>query len=203
VIAPSRFTFRERGPLKPVFLSNRQLLPVYDVASVLRAFALVQQRVSDARLIVAGDGSERRRLQSLARDLGLRGTEFIGWVAPEDMADLYAAVDVYLNGSASGDNAPVSILEAFAAGLPVVSSDSGGIPALVRTGETGILVAAGDPAEMAAAALRLLDDPELCLKLSRGARDECSRFTWEAVRDQWLELYAESPHEEVGRPLAQ
>jgi glycosyltransferase involved in cell wall biosynthesis len=166
---------------------------------VLRAFAVVQRRFGDARLIVAADGRDRGQLEQLARELALRNAEFIGWVSPDHVADLYSAADIYLNGSDSGDNVPVSILEAFAAGLPVVSTDAGGIPELVRQGETGMLVPRGDHAEMAACALRLLDDPELSSKLAHNAREECLGFTWSARREEWLGLYAELSSRHLSR----
>jgi glycosyltransferase involved in cell wall biosynthesis len=190
VIDTGRFRFRARPRLDPVFLSSRQLLPHYNVACVLRAVALVQQQLPDARLIVAGDGHERPRLEALARELGLSGAEFRGWVAPARMPELYGDADVYLNG-ADLDNSPLSVVEAFAAGLPVVATAVGGVPELVRDGETGVLVPPGDHAAMAHGALRLLGDPEFAARVVSGARDDCSRFRWSAVRGHWLELYGE------------
>src|SRR5262245_48087693 len=73
-----RFPFRERRPLRPTLLSNRSLESHYNVADTLRAFALVEQHVPGARLIVAGDGGERARLQYLAAELGLKQVEFVG-----------------------------------------------------------------------------------------------------------------------------
>lgn len=189
VIEPDRFQFRERRPLTPVFLCNRQLQPYCNVACVLRAFALVQARASDARLIIAADGSDRGELEALARELGLSHTEFIGWVPPDRAAELYASAEIYLNGSDHRDNIPISILEAFASGLPVVSTDVAGISELVHSGETGMLVPADDHQQLAASALALLANPELASRLALGARLECSRFTWPAVREQWLALY--------------
>ena len=122
-----RFPFRERDPLRPVLLVNRALSRTYNVAGVLRAFALVQERTPEARLIVVGDGPERARLERLAGELGLRDVAFRGWVAPGEMGGVYDEADVFLNGS-EVDAAPLSILEAWAAGLPVVTTDAGGIP---------------------------------------------------------------------------
>jgi len=199
VIEPDRWDFRPREPLRPIFLSNRRLAPECNVACVLRGFAVVQASVSDARLIVAADGSDRRELELLARELGLTGAEFVGWVAPDRSADLYAAADVYLNASDDRDNVPVSILEAFASGLPVVSTDSGGISELVRSGETGLLVPPQDHGELAASALALLADPELASTLARNARLACSKFTWPNVRDRWLALYRDLAPSQPGR----
>jgi glycosyltransferase involved in cell wall biosynthesis len=192
VVVLDRFPFRERRPHKPVFLSNRRLEADSNVACVLRALALVQERHPNARLIVAGDGPERPALEALARELGLRGTRFVGWVAPGRAAELYGSADIYLNGSAEPDNVPISILEAFASGLPVVSTDVSGIPELVEAGETGLLIGGNDHRRLAASALALLDDPALAARIATNARRACSRFSWPAVREQWLELYGMS-----------
>src|SRR5882672_2970402 len=126
-----RFRFRARPSLRPVFLSNRHLEDLYNVACVLRAFALIQRTYPEARLVVAGDGSQRPALLCLAAELGLRNYEFVGRLAPDRMPSLLDAADVYLNAP-NIDNMPGSILEAFASGLPVVTTDAGGIPDIVQ-----------------------------------------------------------------------
>ncbi len=188
IIEPERFRFRQRQPLRPVFLSNRNLETHYGVERVLRAFAIIQQRFPDARLTVAGDGSQRRLLERLASELNLQNTEFVGQVEHEKVFALYEAADIFLNGSEI-DNQPLSILEAFASGLPVVTTDAGGIPDIVKNGETGFVVQRGDYQAMADCAVRLLEDQELACKFAQQAREECRKYAWDAVRQQWLDLY--------------
>lgn len=188
IVETERFRFRERNPLRPVFLSNRNLEPMYNVGCTLRAFALIQRRVPGARLLVAGDGSQRPQLEALARELELRDVCFLGRVTPEKMPRVYDRADIFLNSSEI-DNMPLSILEAFACGLPVVTTDAGGIPNIVEHARTGLIVGRGDYRAMADAALRLLDDPALAGTLIRNARRECSRYRWESVKQKWLDLY--------------
>lgn len=190
IIEMGRFRFRERKPLRPVFLANRNFELHYGVDRVLRAFAIIQQHFPDARLTVAGDGSQRVALEQLARELKLRNTEFTGQVGHEKIVDLYDAADIYLNGSEI-DNQPLSILEAFACGLPVVTTDAGGIPFVVTDGETGFLVKRGNYEAIADRALRLLENPTLAERIIAQARNECRKYTWDAVRPQWLEVYQE------------
>jgi glycosyltransferase involved in cell wall biosynthesis len=185
-----RFRFRERAPLRPVFLSNRNLEPLYNIGCTLRAFSLIQQRFPEARLLIAGDGRQRVELERLATDLSLRNTEFIGRVAPERMSELYDAADIYLNSSII-DNMPISIIEAFASGTPVVTTDAGGIPYIVTDEETGLLVPSDDYRQMAQKAIRLLEDSELASKLAQNGREECRKYSWDSVRDAWLKLYHE------------
>jgi glycosyltransferase involved in cell wall biosynthesis len=188
------FTFRERRPLRPVFLSNRNFNPIYNVPCVLRSFARIQKQFKDASLIVVGDGTQRDEIEQLARDLNLRNVKFKGLVAPEEMPGLCDAADIYLNAS-NVDNMPLSILEAFAAGLPVVTTDAGGIPYVVSHEQTGLLVQMNDDAAMAASAVRLLEDEELATRLVNNARGECGKYKWDVVREHWLDFYYEVAEE--------
>ncbi|MES2523926.1 MAG: glycosyltransferase family 4 protein [Gemmatimonadota bacterium] len=189
VIPLEQLPFRERRTIRPAFFSNRNLEPLYNVACTLRAFARVQAVHAHATLVVAGDGSCREELLALAKELNLRNVEFVGRVAPERMGELYDQADVYVN-SPNIDNMPLSIIEAFACGLPVVSTDAGGIPFVVDHGRTGLLVGIADDHAMASAMLGLIDDPELAREMARAAREEClSRYVWPAVREAWEQLY--------------
>ncbi|MFL6229575.1 MAG: glycosyltransferase family 4 protein [Pyrinomonadaceae bacterium] len=190
IVETERFRFRARRPLRPVFLSNRNLEPLYNVGCTLRAFALVQARFPEATLTVAGDGSQRALLERLARELDLKNTTFVGRVAPARMPELYDAADIYLNSS-DIDNMPGSIIEAYASGLPVVTTDAGGIPYILTDGETGLLVPRGDHEALAAGAIRLLEDGELAAHVTESARRACDNYSWASVRGAWLKLYHE------------
>ena len=186
----TRFKFRNRVPLKPVILSNRNLESLYNVECILRAFALIQNRVSEARLIVAGDGSERKRLESLSAELRLCNVEFIGQVPPEKMPELYDRANIFINAS-NIDNMPVSHIEAFAAGLAVVTTDAGGITYIVADDHNGVVVSCGDYEALARSVVRLLEDAGLAERLIKTARADCEKYTWAAVRGEWVAAYAE------------
>lgn len=184
-----RLKYRPRATVRPAFLSNRNLEPMYNVECIVRAFATIQARVPDATLTIVGDGSERVRLERLVTDLGLAGVRFTGKVPPERMPDYYDAADVYLNAP-DIDNMPNSVIEAFAAGLPVVTTDAGGIPYIVTDGVTGLMVKRGDHEALAARAISLLEEPGLAERLASRARAECmDRYVWNAVSGEWSELY--------------
>jgi glycosyltransferase involved in cell wall biosynthesis len=188
VIDNTRFKYREREPLQPIFLSNRNMYPLYNVACILRAFAKIQQRFPEAKLILAGDGPQRPALESLARELKLKNIEFRGRVSPSKMHELYNESHIFLN-SPNIDNMPGSILESFFSGVPVVSTSAGGIRCIVTHGRTGLLVPRNDHEAMAACAIRLLESPELATSIVRNAYEECSAYTWPAVRESWLAAY--------------
>lgn len=180
--------YRERRRPHPIFLHNRGLAPEYNPACTLRAFAIIQQRYPEARLTIAHTGPLRNELERLAALLGLHETRFIGPVSREQMASLYDSADVYLT-SPNADNMPLSLLECFAAGLPIVSSSAGGVPNIVEDRQTGLLFPRNDHEAMARCALRLLEEPGLGARLARNARAECGKYAWTHIGPQWIALY--------------
>jgi glycosyltransferase involved in cell wall biosynthesis len=191
IVELDRFSYRERVPLRPKFLTSRLLEPLYNVTCVLRAFAIIQQQYPEATLTIAADGFLRSELEQLARDLKLRKAEFIGFVPFEKMPALYDAADIYLSAT-NIDNMPSSITESMACGLNVVTTDGGGaIPYIMTNEVTGLIVAREDHEAMAAAAIRLLNDSDLALRLVRNAHESSRKFTWPHIRDEWLKVYRE------------
>jgi L-malate glycosyltransferase len=188
IVDLDRFAFRRRGPLRPHLVSTRNFEGLYNVACTLRAFRLVQDRHPDARLTLVGAGSEEGALRQLAADLELRHVTFAGRVAPEDICRYYAEADIYLQ-TPNIDNMPASVLEAYASGCAVVATTAGGVPAICRDGEHGLLVPCNDHQAAARAVLRLLDDPALAERLTATAREGCRDYRWSAVRAQWVALY--------------
>jgi glycosyltransferase involved in cell wall biosynthesis len=192
IVDTARFRYRERPPLRPRFLSARSLEPHYRVDVTIRAFSQLKARYPEATLTVAGSGSEEKHLRGLAKALGGGGVRFAGAVDPRHMPELYEEADILLNASVI-DNQPVSVLEAFAAGLPVVSTPSGDLANLIRHRATGLLVPHEDPGAMADAASYLLGNPNCALLIARGARQEAEKHRWESVRNSWLAVYAGRP----------
>jgi L-malate glycosyltransferase len=188
VVDQTEFRFRLRRPLEPRLLSTRNFEPLYNVPCTIQAFATVQRHRPDATLTLVGSGSEEGRLRALVRDLGLRGVTFAGRVPPQEIWRYYASADIYVQ-TPDIDNMPSSVLEAFASGLPVVSSDAGGIPVILTHGAQGLLAPTGQADAIARHVLDLLDDQELADRLTTAALDSCRAYRWEAVRGQWLSLY--------------
>jgi glycosyltransferase involved in cell wall biosynthesis len=188
VVDLERFRFRERRPLRPRLVSTRNLEPLYNVACTLRAFQIVQRRHPDATLTLVGGGSEERKLRMLAEELRLEGVTFAGRMPPEQIWRAYAEADIYVQ-TPNIDNMPISVLEAYASGLPVVATAAGGVPAMLTHGEHGLLTPLDDHDATAAAVLRLLDDPLLVARLTAQARARCESCTWPAVRGLWVDAY--------------
>lgn len=196
----SAFKFRARANPRPAFLVNRSFEAHYNVACVLRAFALIQRRLPDASLTVAGDGPQRAHLQRLASDLSLRNTRFVGCVPPQHMPATYDEHDVWLNGS-DVDNMPMSILEAYSCGLAVVTTNPGGIPYIAEDKRTGRLVERGDAESLAEKALEVVGHPKLFAELTRNGRAECVKYTWDSAKSGWMTLYSELAQDGTPRHL--
>jgi len=183
-----RFRYRERNPLRPRLLSTRNFDALYNVATTIRAFRLVQDRFPDASLTLVGAGPQDDALRALAAQLRLRNVNFAGRVSPELIPQFYATHDLYIQ-SPNIDNMPTSVIEAFAAGLPVVSTEAGGVPAILEHGRHGLLAPLGDYEQLAAHVVRLLDNPEYARQLARAAFATTRRCTWSTVRALWLDAY--------------
>ncbi|PKV44125.1 phenylacetate-CoA ligase [Janthinobacterium sp. 61] len=165
----------------PCFLVARHLEQLYDNASAVRAFALVRLAFPRARLVLAGGGPQRAALACLARSLGvLDSVRFAGPVDNAAMPALYQASDIVLNPSLA-DNMPISVLEALACGVPVVSTNVGGIPSLLQDGVTALLVPPGDPAAMAQAIVALLRDPRRAQALADAGLAHAATFGWSGI----------------------
>jgi glycosyltransferase involved in cell wall biosynthesis len=186
-----RFAFRPRHPLRPRLLSVRNFESLYHVACTLRAFQLVQKRWPNAELTLIGSGSQEQSLRTLAAQLQVTGVTFAGRVDPSRMAECYAAHDIYVQ-SPNIDNMPISVLEAYASGLPVVSTEAGGVPAILTHGEDGLLAPLDDHPALASRILLLLEQPGVALEMAQHAYERCQAFSWPQVRDEWLSQYRQA-----------
>lgn len=167
----------------------RNLEPIYDNATALRAFAQVLSECRDARLVVAGTGPEEPALRRLAAELGIaERVHFAGRLEREAMARLLRESRVALNPSLA-DNMPNSVLEALASGVPVVSTNVGGVPHIVVDEESALLVPPADPTAMAGAVLRLLHEPALAERLRAAGLRSVAAYTWEQVGPRWGAAY--------------
>lgn len=168
---------------------TRNLEPIYGIPTVLEAFSRLKAALPTAKMTVAGSGPELVRLRALANDLGIiDSVDFCGRIDNKDIPELYASADMMVNPS-TVDNMPISVLEAFASGVPVVSTSVGGVPFILRDGETGLLVSSGCVEEMAAAMIRIATDRGLARRLASAAADDVQRYSWAQVRDLWLAEY--------------
>ncbi|TFW29676.1 glycosyltransferase family 1 protein [Massilia arenosa] len=177
------------GAIEPHILIARNLEPIYDNATAIRALPLVRERCPQARMTVAGSGPLRAELEQLAAELGLKDVvTFTGRVDNAGMAALYQAADVMVNPTLI-DNTPNSVLESLACGVPVVSTRVGGVPYIVQDGETALLVPPQDPRAMADAIVRVAQDRALAARLRENGLRHVQQFTWTNVKPRLLGVY--------------
>lgn len=176
----------------PQVIVARNLEPIYDNATAIRAFAQVHGRLPGSRLLLAGTGPEEAALRALAAELGVGpAVEFAGRLDRDTMAARLRESQVALNPS-QVDNMPNSVLEAMASGVPVVSTAVGGVPCIVTHERSALLVPPGQPDAMAQALLRVLSDTTLAERLRAQALSDVQAYTWEAVGPKWAAAYCDA-----------
>jgi glycosyltransferase involved in cell wall biosynthesis len=152
-----QFKMAQFGSDSPAVISLRNLSPIYDVESLVKAVPLVLAHIPDAKFIIGGDGEQRNYLENLASSLGvLSSVKFVGQL-PSDLLPRYlASVDVYVSTSLSDGGLASSTAEAMACGLPVVITDFGNNRDWIRDGENGFNVPLQDPPTLACKLVYLL-----------------------------------------------
>lgn len=184
----SQFRYRERNPLRPHLVCTRGFSRYYSVDVVVRAFAEVKKDYPEARLDLVGGGPLEADIRKLVADLNLGGVNFPGVVSRSQIGKYYDQADIFINASWL-DNMPVSVIEAFGSGTPVVTTSPESMPYLVEHERTGLLSPVGDEKSLAANVVRLLRDPALAARLARNAHAESKKYTWKVVREQWVRVY--------------
>jgi phosphatidyl-myo-inositol alpha-mannosyltransferase len=163
----------------------------------VRAFADLASDLDEVWLVVAGDGRDRDAvdlLPGLARERVL----MLGRVEHADLPPLHAASDVFVSPAVGQESFGIVLVEAMAAGLPVVASDIEGYREIVRRGIEGLLVPPGDPAALAGAIRRVLGEPALARRLSEAGRARAGQFSWETVAARIEHVYEEAMAQGTG-----
>ena len=175
-------------PAGPKILWANRLDPQKGFEIMLRAFERVASEVVGAHLLVAGDGRDRALLRSLPGDLRSRILR-LGTVPHEALPRYHAAADVFVSPATGQESFGIVLVEAMAAGVPVVASDIAGYREVVRDGVDGLLVPPNDPNTLAAAIRRVLSEPELAAALKAAGRSRAQAFSWQAVAPRIEAVY--------------
>lgn len=194
----------DTGPLR--VLTIGRLVDKKGVADGLRAIASARRSGVELRYTIIGDGPLRGRLEALAGDLGIEdAVEFRGWQLQDAIVEALYAHDVLLAPSVTApdgdqEGIPVTLMEAMATGMPVVSTRHSGIPELVEDGVCGLLADEGDHLALADALMRLSGSPELARSMGRAARRRVAELHDADALDDQLDGHLRAA---AGQALAQ
>jgi N-acetyl-alpha-D-glucosaminyl L-malate synthase BshA len=169
----------------PMLIHISNFRPVKRVMDVMEVFAKVREQ-RNATLVLIGDGPERSKAEQYAREHQLQNVVFVGNV--KNPMELLSAADVMLLPSES-ESFGLAALEAMACGVPVISSNAGGLPELNRHGVSGLMSDVGDVNEMAKQVLYLIETPERLNKFKRQAKERSESFNLQAVLPQYEAIY--------------
>nr|MBA2275306.1 glycosyltransferase family 4 protein [Chloroflexota bacterium] len=148
---------------------------------LLKAYRLLRKEGFDCRLLLVGSGPQEREAQRYVATRRLQGVEFLGRVSDEDKARYFATADVYVSPATGQESFGIVLLEAMAAGTPIVCSDIHGYKGVVRRGEQALLVPPRDHFALAEAIARLLRDPEMRARMGASSRERAVQFSWENI----------------------
>lgn len=185
------YLFLARKSLKPKLLWVRAFDEIYNPLLALQVLKELFKEYPEAELCMIGPAKDQSYQQCVqyAEKYKLP-VNFRGRLSKAEWIELSKDYDIFLN-TTNIDNTPVSVIEAMALGLPVVSTNVGGMPYLLEEGKTGLLVPPDDVSAMLSAIKNLLDSPELAEKLSQTAREQVEKFDWEVVKNDWFEMFGQ------------
>lgn len=166
-------------------LERRKGFPV-----ALQAFTALAQEYDDLRLVVVGDGADRVAADTLPPDIRAR-VHMMGKVSDDALPTYHRASDIFVSPATGSESFGIVLVEAMAAGLPVVASDIPGYRDVARDGVEGLLVTPTNPEALAAGVRRLLDDPDLAASLGARGAERARAFAWESIVDRLEEIYGE------------
>ncbi len=191
-IALNHYDFKQREHIKPNLLWVRSFAEIYHPLLALKVLKQLLKHFPDAKLSMVGpfkdDSIQTCRTYAEKHDLPVT---FTGGMPKADWLTYAQDFDVFIN-TTNVDNTPVSVIEAMALGLPVVSTNVGGLPFLLDHQKEALLVPPDHPEAMCEAIKQLLNKPELTHLLSRQGRQKVEAFDWQVVKQQWFEVISES-----------
>jgi len=161
---------------------------------LLKAYHRLRKRKVDARLLVVGAGPKEREYRRYVGLRGIRDVEFLGRVDDDEKVRYFASADIYCAPNTGQESFGIVLLEAMAAGVPIVASDIHGFKRVVERNVQGILVEPRNPRALAAALYTLARDPELRDEMGEAGRRRAPEFSWDRVTERIVDFYYETRH---------
>ena len=159
---------------------------------LLRAYHRLRKRHVDARLLVIGSGPKQREYRRFVGLRQIRDVEFLGRVTDDAKARYFASADIFCAPATGQESFGIVLLEAMAAGVPIVASDIHGYKSVVQRGVQGLLVEPRNHRALAAALYRLAGDPELRHRMGEAGRSKAPDYSWDQVTERIVDFYHET-----------
>jgi glycosyltransferase involved in cell wall biosynthesis len=186
------FLFQLRSNPQPRLVWLRAFHEIYNPELAAKVVAILAPDIPDIQLTMGGpdkDGISLKKFKQTAQELKIsERIQIPGAIARKDVGAFLNQGDIFLN-TTNFDNTPVSVMEAMACGLCVISTNVGGIPKLLRANEDGLMVPPNDENAMAESVRRILKDPEFASKISSAARTKVENFDWPKILPKWESLF--------------
>jgi phosphatidylinositol alpha-mannosyltransferase len=163
--------------------------PRKGLLDLLKAYRILRKTGCQCRLLVVGSGPQEREARRYVLTRRLGSVEFLGRVSDDELAQLFKTADVYVSPATGGESFGIVLLEAMAAGTPIVCSDIHGYKGVVRRGREGLLVPPRKPKALAAAVARVLSDDDLRERMADNGRARAEEYSWERVTAKVDEYY--------------
>jgi glycosyltransferase involved in cell wall biosynthesis len=192
-ISLESYTFLERREVRPKLLWVRAFHKIYNPTLAIEAFKLIVKKYPNAELCMVGAAKDESHddVKDLIQKYNLEANVRLTGILPkEDWIKLSMQFDIFIN-TTTIDNMPISVIEGMALGLPVVSTNVGGLPYLIKDKEEGVLVTSGNANEMSEAIFFLIEHPDQALALARNARKKVEAFDWNVVEEKWVGMIKE------------
>ncbi len=185
IIEIEKYTFKSRKIFKPKLLYVRSLSKIYNPCMAIKALA--ELNIPEAKLCMVGPYSneELQECEELSKKLQVTNkVTFKGRLTKKAWHKLAEEYDIFIN-TTTIDNTPISVMEAMALGLPVISTNVGGIPFLIDDNETGVLVSSNNHVAMANAVKKVIGNANATRSMCHNAYTKVAQYDWEIVKEQW------------------
>lgn len=186
----SDYAFKKRISFKPRLLWVRSFHKTYNCEMAVEVLQLLLKHYPDAELCMVGPDkdSSMQSVKNLAEQYGITDhLKITDKLSKADWRKLSENYDIFIS-TTNFDNTPVSVIEAMALGLPVVSTNVGGVPFLIDDGKDGLLCEKGNAEDMVQKIVRLISTPENTVEICTNARQKVEQFDWQVVREQWKNI---------------
>ena len=188
IIRDNNVYLKKRENLKPILIVTRTLDEVYNIPLSIMAFKDLKKVVPDAKLKIVGDGKLKNEILELVKKENIDDIEFIGRVPNSKIGEILNTADIFINPS-NKDNMPLSLFEALACGLPVISTNVGGIPDYIIDGINGFLIELNNKEQLMNKILYILNNQDEVQKIIYNGYQTFEQLTLNNLKNEYLKLY--------------